>query len=253
MVTRSINMIIFAMLALTWFLIAISVILLVCLALLPWRRLRIYWSILGGKILSYVLLRLIRTRPVISHKERISESFPAIYVYNHTSTMDIFLSTYLCQPGSVLIAKKEIVYIPFLGWLYFLSGHLRIDRRNHAGAIEALHQVAQEARKYELGILIFPEGTRSKNGRLQPFKKGFANLAIETGYPVVPIVVHHAPSKWSRQIKIDFQPMDIKVEVLEPIDTSDWSMQNLNQHVAQVHQLFTQKLSDDQKPEIVNN
>ena len=76
------------------------------------------------------------------HRERLEASSPAIYITNHTATLDVLIAMWLCRVGGCGIAKKEIARIPFFGWAYWLSGHLLIDRGDREGAIAALAATA---------------------------------------------------------------------------------------------------------------
>ncbi|XVF23472.1 hypothetical protein REPUB_Repub13aG0041900 [Reevesia pubescens] len=101
----------------------------------------------------------------------------AIYISNHASPIDIFLVMWLTPTSTVGIAKKEIIWYPLFGQLYVLANHLRIDRSNPSTAIQSMKKAVQAVIKHNLSLIIFPEGTRSKNGRLLPFKKGFETLS----------------------------------------------------------------------------
>ena len=92
-----------------------------------------------------------------------------------------------------------------------------------------------------------PEGTRSKDGRLKPFKKGFVHMAIATGFPVVPVVVHGAHKNWEKGT-FAFKPMTLDIEILPPIDTRGWKEETAGEHADQVHAVFAGALRDDQKP-----
>jgi 1-acyl-sn-glycerol-3-phosphate acyltransferase len=219
----------------------------VAVLLLPWRVLRIKLCNYYGKIVGYTITRLAGARPAVTHAERLDGSFPAIYVANHTSTLDAFLSIWLCPVGGCGVMKKEVVKIPFFGLLYLLSGHLRIDRGRHDKAIKALADIAKLVRKERLGIWIMPEGTRSKTGRLQPFKSGFVHLAIATGLPVVPVVLHDAHRVWELGT-FRFVPTTVDVEVLAPIATDTWRAETAQAHADEVYAAFADALRDEQKP-----
>ncbi len=77
----------------------------------------------------------------IFNKERLDGSFPAIYIANHASTLDAFISIWLCPVGGCGVMKKEVAKVPFFGWAYLLSGHLRLDRSKHAKAVASLNEV----------------------------------------------------------------------------------------------------------------
>ena len=108
----------------------------------------------------------------------------------------MFLGMWLCPYGGVGIAKQEITRIPVFGLAYKLSGHLLLDRGNKERAIASMDLLVKVVKKHDLSIWLWPEGTRSRQGELLPFKKGFVHLAIATGLPIVPIVTHNAPRVW---------------------------------------------------------
>ena len=227
--------------------VASTVTILVALLLLPSRPLRIKLCNYYGKVVGYLVTRIAGVTPVVRSRERLDGSFPAIYVANHTSTLDAFLSIWLCPVGGCGVMKKQIKKIPFFGQLFILSGHLSVDRENKDRALAAFDEVARVVKKHRLGIWIMPEGTRSQDGRLLPFKMGFVHLAIATGLPVVPVVFHGAHKNWVKGT-LFVKPTTVEVDVLEPIRTDTWKVETAREHAKQVHELFARLLPDDQKP-----
>ena len=222
--------------------------LVICLFLLPFRTLRTKICLFYGTVMGKTVLSLLKVKPVIKDKDLLRASFPALYIANHTSTLDIFLGAWLAPIGTVGISKKEIVYIPFFGWLYYLSGHLLIDRSNRDAAIRSMEKISQQALRDNLGIWIWPEGTRSSDGRLQVFKKGFAHLALSTRLPIVPVVIHDAHKRWGKQTGFNFVDEALQIEVLPKIDTSDWQLETIDEHIASVRKIYIERLGEDQKP-----
>jgi lysophosphatidate acyltransferase len=227
--------------------LASTLTILIALPLLPWRERRIKLCNYYGKIVGSTVVRLAGGRPVFSHRERLEQYKPAIYVSNHCSTIDLFASMWICPVGGCGVAKKEVARVPFFGWLYWLSGHLLIDRSNRDAAIAALKEVGEVVNKHNLSIWIWPEGTRSRSGRLQPFKKGFVHLAIATGRPVVPVVVHGAHTLW-RKKELVFVPGDLQIDVLPAIDTSGWTADDAGEHAMEVYEIFAAALKPEQQP-----
>ncbi len=216
-------------------------------ALLPWRTLRVKLCNYYGKVVGPAILWLAGATPVVHNRERITEHGPAIFVSNHASTLDTFVAIWLCPVGGCGIAKKEVLRIPFFGWLYFLSGHLTVDRTDRAAAISAMGRTAEFVRKNGLSIWIWPEGTRSQDGRLLPLKKGVFHLALATRLPIIPIVVHRAHENWKKH-SFTFVPIDLPIYVLPPIPTEHWKAETLPEHIAQVHEAMAAGLPDSQKP-----
>lgn len=215
------------------------------LPLLPWRALRIKLCNYYGKVVGPVIIRIANATPIVHHRERIAAAYPAIYISNHTSTLDAFIAIWLCPVGGCGVV--EIANIPFFGWLYRLSGHLRVDRSDRRGAVAALKATAEVVSRHHLSMWIWPEGTRSRDGRLLPLKKGFVHLAIATGLPIVPIVVHGAHKNWAKHA-FTLNPVTVPIYVLPPIDTSTWQIDTTEAHCAEVHRVLAAALPPDQKP-----
>lgn len=216
--------------------------------LLPWRKLRIRCGNIYGKIIGPVMTRITGTRAIIRNAERLEGLKPAIYITNHSSELDPFLAMWLCPMGGCGIAKKEIARVPFFGWAYWLSGHLLLDRSNREKAIASMAEVGEVVRRNGLSIWIWPEGTRSSDGRLLPFKKGFAHLAMATGLPVVPVVAHRAHHRWPTR-SLAMYPGPLEIDVLPAVDTTDWRPETIEDHVSQVRQIFIDALQPDQRPQ----
>lgn len=149
--------------------------------------------------------------------------------------------------GTLATAKRETAYVPFLGQLYALSGNVLINRANKRDAAAALQDAIDLMRRYRTSVWMWPEGTRSSDGRLLAFKRGFAHLALATRLPIVPIIVSNAHRCWPRGRSYT-RPAAIGVRILPPISTTGWTVETLDRHVADVHASFAAALPDDQKP-----
>lgn len=217
---------------------------LVCLVLLPWRVLRIRVGKVYGTLCGRAICALAGIRPSVRNPERLSG--PAIYVCNHASTVDMWAGMPLAPQGSCGVAKKQIVRIPFFGQAYFLSGHLLLDRGNRERAIASMDKTGQLVRHNGLSVWMWPEGTRSRDGRLRPLKKGFVHLALATGLPVVPVVFHDAHLLWPGGT-LRIAPGELRVDVLPAIDTSGWSAETAGLHALQVQSAFQAALGEGQK------
>jgi 1-acyl-sn-glycerol-3-phosphate acyltransferase len=217
-------------------------------ALLPFRVARVKLCNHYGHLVGRGVTWFAGITPRVAHPERLQGSNPAIYVMNHTSTVDAFLGIWLCPIGACGVFKKEIVRTPFYGQIAWLSGHLLVDRFNRDKAVETLKEAATFVRENRLGIWIMPEGTRSRDGRLLPFKKGFVHLAIAARFPVVPVVVHGAHRNWVTGELLSYTPITLDIEVLEPIDTSSWREETAGEHAEAVHRLFAERLPPDMRP-----
>src|SRR5688572_28636145 len=109
----------------------------------------------------------------VTGEERLSDHRPCIFICNHQSLLDVPALARCFKPGSVVIAKKEVVNIPVFGWLYDATGQIRIDRKKTQQAVERLREAEEAIRVRRVAVWIFPEGTRGKEpGVMLPFKKG---------------------------------------------------------------------------------
>lgn len=230
-----------------WLLVSAPLHAAVLVLLMPSRLARIRSCNLWGWVNGRVLLWIGGARLQVQGREHLRADRPAIYVSNHTTIHDIFLGIHLGPLGVVGVAKKEVVYYPLFGQLYWLSGHLRIDRGDHGRAVAAMTALAELVRRHRLSIWMWPEGTRSRDGRLLPFRKGIWHLAVETGLPIVPVVVRGGHEAWGKGT-LRLRPVTLEVDVLPALDTSDWAGRDKEACVAAVRQVFLDRLPADQQP-----
>lgn len=125
-----------------------------------------------------------------------------------------------------------------------------IDRQNSASAIEAMTPLVDAMRIEGKSVCLSPEGTRAVTPKLAEFKKGAFHLAMQAGVPMVPIVIHNS-SDVQPKGDITFHPGTVEVEVLPPVDTSAWSVDTIDTHVADVRNLFLDALGQERSREEV--
>lgn len=143
----------------------------------------------------------------------------AIYIANHQNNYDMVTAANIVQPPTVTVGKKSLVWIPFFGLLYWLTGNLLIDRNNRAKAHSTIAEVVKHFKNRKISFWMFPEGTRSRGRGLLPFKTGAFHAAIAAGVPIIPVCV----SNTSDKIKLNrLNNGLVIVEMLPPIDTSTW-------------------------------
>ena len=217
------------------------------LVVFPSRRLRILIFNAFGRIAGRVMIYFAGATLPPGIRQKMQAMHPAIFVLNHTSYLDIFLAVWAGPFGTVGTAKRETIWVPFFGQLYAISGHVRVNRDDRREAVTALRTLIGLVRQHGMGALLWPEGTRSPDGRLQPFKRGFVHLALATRLPVVPIVVSRAHHCWPKGSPFP-RPATIDVQVLEPIATEQWTSERIDHQVAEVWERFVRALPDEQKP-----
>ena len=115
------------------------------------------------------------------------ESRPCVFISNHQDNLDIFPGAMALPKRTVSIGKRDILYVPFFGLYYWLSGNILIDRSNKRKAFETMDIAANTIKNKNISVWIMPEGTRSKGRGLLPFKKGPFITAIKAGVPIVPV------------------------------------------------------------------
>jgi 1-acyl-sn-glycerol-3-phosphate acyltransferase len=148
---------------------------------------------------------------------RIDWSKPHIFVMNHQSALDIPAAFVGLRTNLRFIAKKELAWVPFLGWYMLATGMVFVDRGNRARAVVSLERAGRRIRE-GASIIAYPEGTRSRDGYIRPFKKGVFAVALEAGVPIVPVAV-----QGSRDVlpsnRFSMRPGTVHVRIGEPIET----------------------------------
>jgi len=219
----------------------------VFLVLLPSRRRRILVSNIYGQLTGRVMILLSGATLPPDIRAQLAATQPAIFVSNHTSYLDIYLGIWAAPTRTLATARRSTVYVPFLGQLYALSGNVLINRADKRSAAAALQETIDLVIRYRTSVWIWPEGTRSADGRLLPFKRGFAHVALATRLPIVPIVVSNAHRCWPRG-RAYTRSAAVSVCILPSISTTDWTIDTIDRHVADVRARFVAALPDDQKP-----
>ncbi len=234
-------------LAFTVFTSAAVLLALVCLPLVPFRGARIRASNLYGWTIGPLVMRIAGVSMTVEGQEKLVAQAPAVFVANHSSQVDPWACMSICPMGGVSIAKRAIGYIPIFGQVYWLSGHLLIDRRSPETAVASMRRLAELVQRLGLSIWLWPEGTQSHDGRLLEFKRGFVHLALQTGLPVVPVVFHDAHLHWPAR-STTLVPGTFRVQVLDAIDTSDWSEDTVADHAEAVRQAMAAHVGAHQQP-----
>jgi len=165
-----------------------------------------------------------------------------LFMVNHQSNVDIPV---LVQslPGFQLrwIAKRELLRVPFFGWAMWAGKHIAVDRADSAGALAVLKTAAVRMAG-GISVVVFPEGTRSPDGRLLAFKRGGFLLAAKTTAHIVPVTIsgsHKLLPKGEWRLR----PGIVEVHVGEPIATTDRPTGELRSLVAQVRRIIERNLS----------
>ncbi len=176
-------------------------------------------------IFSPVLMWIAGAKVTTFGKENVPRDRPVIFISNHCSHLDI-----ACLCGSLpvnlhFIGKKELKWMPVVGWYMFVVGHIFIDRSNKKKAIESLKHAAIKIKNGK-SVVLYPEGTRSKTGELGVLKKGAFHLSIMANVDIIPIHIKGTFEVWSTN-KLKITPGDVTVRIGKPIDTSKYTSQSI--------------------------
>lgn len=154
-----------------------------------------------------------------------------VYMANHSSLIDTpALFAYLPYQFRIM-AKKELFWVPFMGWHLWTAGNFPIDRSDGRKTARSLRAVIDGV-KGGKSLAVFPEGTRTPDGRLQAFKSGAFKIAVKAGVPIVPVSIR-GTFKLLPKTTLAPRPGRVDVVVGTPIDTSKYNERNLSELIAE--------------------
>ncbi len=185
------------------------------------RKVHLYCAVPWSKI----ILRASSVRVRVDGLDKIDTDRPSIYVPNHLSFFDIFSLLAALPVDFKFILKQEIMRVPILGWAIRKAGYISIDRSSPAKARHTFKQ-AVDMVKQGTSLVVFAEGTRSRDGHLQPLKRGAFQLAIASGCPIVPVAI-----KGSKEImpkgSFRLKKGSMTIRLGSPIATSDYNRKTI--------------------------
>jgi 1-acyl-sn-glycerol-3-phosphate acyltransferase len=184
------------------------------------------------------LLKLSNVRVDVEGVENVLTDRPQIFMSNHQSDFDILIVLAYIPGQFRWIAKKELFKIPIFGKAMRNAGYIEIDRQHHENAMKSLEEAAQKIRNGK-SVVTFPEGTRSKDGTIKPFKQGMFYLAIQSGIAIIPISIvgaHEIMPKRSLAIKTG----KIKMIIAPPVDVSSYSIETRAELIDKIRGIIVQ-------------
>ena len=193
----------------------------------PLHRIARFW---GRSILAVSRLKV-----AVEGLSAIDPEHSYIYMVNHQSNFDIPVLLGHLDVQFRWLAKVELFRIPIFGRAMRKAGYISIDRSDRQSAIQSL-KTASEIIKKGVSVLIFPEGTRSRDGKIRPFKKGGFVMAIDSGVPIVPVTISGTRAIMAKG-KLRINPGTVRLRILEPIVTSAYTYDTkeaLMEHVRRV-------------------
>ena len=151
------------------------------------RSYTVYFKI--SKIFSGGILLISGIKLEVTGLENIDKDKTYVFVSNHSSQYDIVVLQKIIPNRMAMIFKKELAKIPFFGWQLAMGPYVMIDRENYEKAMKSIEEAKEKMKNKNISIVVFAEGTRSKTGEIQPFKRGAFRLATQVGYPIIPTTV----------------------------------------------------------------
>ena len=176
-----------------------------------------FFGEIWGKTLSFIF----NIKLVVKGKHNL-QNRNYVFASNHASLIDIPLLLIAVNRYTVFIAKSELSKIPIFKSILDRAGFIFVDRKNNDSAVKSMNNLMEDIKKIPRSVAIFPEGTRTSDGNLLPFKKGAAIFAINTDIPVIPVAISGTYS-WSKKKLFDISQSVISFEFGEPITTENYS------------------------------
>ncbi|GHU47093.1 1-acyl-sn-glycerol-3-phosphate acyltransferase [Spirochaetia bacterium] len=176
-----------------------------------------------GQLWGLALIAVSGSKLTVTGREHIPRSGGVCFVSNHVGFFDILLALALIGRPFGFIAKKELIFVPFINIWIFILGGLYIDRKNIRKAVATINRGVKRL-KAGNSMLIFPEGTRSRGGSLAPFKPGSLKLASQSGVCIVSIAIAGSYDVYEKTHLVHAAP--VSVSFGKPITIADWPMEN---------------------------
>jgi 1-acyl-sn-glycerol-3-phosphate acyltransferase len=190
---------------------------------------------------AWMIVRIAGVSLKVQGLNHLSPKQPYIFMVNHQSNIDIpVLAQGLPAFQLRWIAKRELLWVPFFGWAMWAAKHIAVDRSDRSDVLAVL---AKARRQIDQGIsiVVFPEGTRSGDGRLLPFKRGGFLLAVKTKMPIVPVTINGTGRilpKGDWRIRRG----EIEITVGKPISMENYRPGTIRQLAAEVYGHVAQQL-----------
>lgn len=166
---------------------------------------------------------------------------PSVVVCNHQGMFDAFAVFMAFERLPVFVAKEELFKAPILGQILRAMGYISVDRKNREKAIQNINKGKKRLKELNKSIAFFPEGTRPRDGRLAKFKKGAFVFAIESGLPIVPIMIDGSYRIMPPKTK-SLYPQELQVRILPAITTTGYSIEDRDRLTAETREKIAEAL-----------
>ena len=202
-----------------------------------------------ARLWARVILGVPGVKLDVTMRTRLEPDRPYIFMPNHASMIDIWAVFAAIPSPFRFIAKKQLARIPLFGWAMAAGRFIFIDRQNPLAARRTMDEAARRIRSGQ-SVVIFPEGTRTRDGRLCPFKKGGFRLAIDSGAAIVPVAIRGSRALMPRGAAL-IRAGTVTVEVGEPIPTAGLAIADRDALIARVRSEIARMLGETDTPTAV--
>lgn len=185
----------------------------------------------------------------VSGLEHLDPDTTYVYMPNHLSLLDGPLMFIVIPRFMRVIAKQELFRIPILGQAMRIAEFIPVDRKGQEGGKRAIQKAIRLLKEKQHSFLIFPEGTRSRTGSLQPFRRGGFYLAIESGTPIVPVSISGSFEMMPKGA-FSTKKGTIRVSIREPIPVEGYSIETMPQLIAAVRESVCAGFEDSVNPHL---
>jgi len=198
-----------------------------------------------GRIWAKYILALSNIRVTVKGLSNLRPGRSYIYMANHMSNFDIPVLQAFLPVQFRWLAKAELYKIPVFGYAMKRAGYISIDRFDRKSAIESLNKAVKIIRN-GISVVIFPEGTRSRTHNIQPFKKGGFILAVDSGVPIIPIIIHGTERIMPKKQML-IKPGNVTLEIAKPIHSSDYTRETKDDLMDNVRDIFLKSFEKNTK------
>jgi 1-acyl-sn-glycerol-3-phosphate acyltransferase len=193
-----------------------------------------------------IILWATGVRVSIEGLEQVPKEGSYVFMSNHQGSYDIFALHGYLPFDFKWLAKKELFSIPFFGWTLAAAGYISIDREGNRDTVKAMNEAARRIHD-GMSVLIFPEGSRSPDGLIQPFKKGGFSLAIKSKAPIVPVSIAGSREIMPKGQKVA-SPGKIRIRVGAPIHTQECTLRDWNELMKRVAEVIGENFRTLSRP-----
>lgn len=193
-----------------------------------------------ARIWSRIMIRTVGARVHYEGLDRIAGLAPRVFIANHQSYVDIWVLMRVLPRTTRFVVKQELRRLPVFGWALARNDFVFVDRADRARAIQSLEAASGKIRRGR-SVVLFAEGTRTKDGRLQPFKKGPFHLALSAGVPIVPVAISGS-GKVMPAGRFRVRPGVVRVRFLDPIAVEPHRPDDVPGLLAKVHDAVREQL-----------